>query len=147
MDPSSLIPTLLGIAVLLPLASFVVILCTARYLKEQAAWVAICAIGGACLLSFISMFGSPWYGRDSRPARSSAPRTLVGISTWPGWNREVPRWIAEHLASDGQREMVPVDPHAVRQRRAEKAPRRGGRTAALEAQVIVDAERGLRDPA
>src|SRR6185436_1489096 len=63
MDPSSLIPTLLGIAVLLPLASFVVILCTARYLKEQAAWVAICAIGGACLLSFISMFlwlGSNW---------------------------------------------------------------------------------------
>src|SRR5260221_2727849 len=63
MDPSSLIPTFLGIAVLLPLASFVVILCTARYLKEQAAWVAICAIGGACLLSFISMFlwlGSNW---------------------------------------------------------------------------------------
>ena len=63
MDPSSLIPTLLGIAVLLPLASFVVILCTARYLKEQAAWVAICAIGGACLLSFVSMFlwlGSNW---------------------------------------------------------------------------------------
>lgn len=63
MDPSSLIPTLLGIAVLLPLASFVVILCTARYLKEQAAWVAICAIGGACALSFASMFlwlGSNW---------------------------------------------------------------------------------------
>src|SRR4051812_45858242 len=63
MDPSSLIPTLLGIAVLLPLASFVVILCTARYLKEQAAWVAICAIGGACLLSFLSMLlwlGSNW---------------------------------------------------------------------------------------
>jgi NADH:ubiquinone oxidoreductase subunit 5 (subunit L)/multisubunit Na+/H+ antiporter MnhA subunit len=64
MDPSSLIPTLLGIAVLLPLASFVVILCAARYLKDQAAaWIAICAIGGACLLSFISMFlwlGSNW---------------------------------------------------------------------------------------
>jgi NADH:ubiquinone oxidoreductase subunit 5 (subunit L)/multisubunit Na+/H+ antiporter MnhA subunit len=63
MDPSSLIPTLLGIAVLLPLASFVVILCAAKYLKDQAAWVAICAIGGACVLSFISMFfwlGSNW---------------------------------------------------------------------------------------
>jgi NADH:ubiquinone oxidoreductase subunit 5 (subunit L)/multisubunit Na+/H+ antiporter MnhA subunit len=63
MDPSSLIPTLLGIAVLLPLASFVVIFCTAKYLKEQAAWVAICAISGACVLSFISMFlwlGSNW---------------------------------------------------------------------------------------
>src|SRR5688500_20367567 len=63
MDPSSLIPTLLGLAVLLPLASFVVILCTAKYLKEQAAWVAICAIGGACVLSFVSMFiwlGSNW---------------------------------------------------------------------------------------
>src|SRR5580765_7816751 len=56
MDPSSLIPTLLGIAVLLPLASFVVILCTARYLKEQAAWVAICAIGGARMFSFLWMF-------------------------------------------------------------------------------------------
>ena len=63
MDPSSLIPTLLGLAVLLPLASFVVILCAAKYLKEQAAWVAICAIGGACVLSFVSMFlwlGSNW---------------------------------------------------------------------------------------
>ena len=72
MDPSSLIPTLLGIAVLLPLASFVVILCTAKYLKEQAAWVAICAIGGACVLSFISMFlwlGSNWpEGAHGHPA-------------------------------------------------------------------------------
>ena len=69
MDPSSLIPTLLGLAVLLPLASFVVILCTAKYLKEQAAWVAICAIGGACVLSFVSMFSvagielAPQYSR------------------------------------------------------------------------------------
>src|SRR5688500_14954743 len=63
MDPSSLIPTLLGLAVLLPLASFVVILCSAKYLKEQSAWVAICAIGGGCVLSFVSMFlwlGSNW---------------------------------------------------------------------------------------
>lgn len=55
MDPSAIIPTLLGIAVLLPLASFVVILCAARYLREQAAWVAIGAIGVACILSFLSL--------------------------------------------------------------------------------------------
>src|SRR5260221_7150762 len=82
MDPSSLIPTFLGIAVLLPLASFVVILCTARYLKEQAAWVAICAIGGACLLSFISMFlwlGSNWpkgpeHGHSAGPPAEQVAR-------------------------------------------------------------------------
>ena len=76
MDPSSLIPTLLGLAVLLPLASFVVILCTARYLKEQAAWVAICAIGGACLLSFISMFlwlGSNWPKGIEHPHAAGHP--------------------------------------------------------------------------
>src|SRR5262245_15012981 len=74
MDPSTLIPTLLGIAVLLPLASFVVILLSARFLKEQAAWIAICAIGGACLLSFISMFlwlGSNWPTENAEAGHSA----------------------------------------------------------------------------
>ncbi len=82
MDPSSLIPTLLGLAVLLPLASFVVILCTARYLKEQAAWVAICAIGGACLLSFISMFlwlGSNWPPNPHDHGAAHAPQHVTTL--------------------------------------------------------------------
>src|SRR5678810_635740 len=81
MDPSTLIPTLLGIAVLLPLASFVVILLSARFLKEQAAWIAICAIGGACLLSFISMFlwlGSNWpKGTEGHPAGHTETHTAA----------------------------------------------------------------------
>ncbi len=54
MDPSVL-PFLLGLAVLLPLASFFTILFLANKLKEQAAWIAIGAIGGSCVLSFAAM--------------------------------------------------------------------------------------------
>jgi NADH:ubiquinone oxidoreductase subunit 5 (subunit L)/multisubunit Na+/H+ antiporter MnhA subunit len=110
MDPSSLIPTLLGIAVLLPLASFVVILCTARYLKEQAAWVAICAIGGACLLSFISMFlwlGSNWpkgpeHGHsaghsEAHEARGGGPDQYF-VSTAEEDGKESPTAEKEHPA-------------------------------------------------
>ncbi|MBC7856811.1 MAG: NADH-quinone oxidoreductase subunit L, partial [Pirellulaceae bacterium] len=82
MDPSSLIPTLLGLAVLLPLASFVVILCAAKYLKEQAAWVAICAIGGACVLSFISMFlwlGSNWPPNPHDHGAAHAPEHVTTL--------------------------------------------------------------------
>jgi NADH:ubiquinone oxidoreductase subunit 5 (subunit L)/multisubunit Na+/H+ antiporter MnhA subunit len=62
MDPTSL-QTLLGLAVLLPLASFFAILMFANRLGKSAAYVAVSAIGGACLLSFVAMFvwlGSNW---------------------------------------------------------------------------------------
>ena len=55
MDPSSLLPNLLGLAVILPLVSFVVILLFANALREKAAIVATLAIGSACLLSFVSL--------------------------------------------------------------------------------------------
>ena len=56
MDLSFLLPKILGIAVLLPLASFFAILFGAKYLGKGAAWVAISAIGGAAVLSFLSLF-------------------------------------------------------------------------------------------
>jgi NADH-quinone oxidoreductase subunit L len=62
MDPTSL-KTLLGLAVLLPLGSFFAILMFANRLGKSAAYVAVSAIGGACLLSFVAMFvwlGSNW---------------------------------------------------------------------------------------
>jgi NADH-quinone oxidoreductase subunit L len=56
MDPSSLLPTLLGLAVLLPLGSFFVILLCAQWLGKSGAYLAVSAIGGAAVLSFISFF-------------------------------------------------------------------------------------------
>jgi NADH-quinone oxidoreductase subunit L len=53
MDES--LRTLLGIAVLLPLASFFAIWLFANRLGKSAAYLAISAIGGACILSFISL--------------------------------------------------------------------------------------------
>ncbi|MCE9527767.1 MAG: hypothetical protein K8R36_17125, partial [Planctomycetales bacterium] len=142
MDPSSLIPTLLGIAVLLPLASFVVILCTAKYLKEQAAWVAICAIGGACVLSFISMF--LWLG-----------------SNWPkGVHHEHPAHAAtEHEASSAPSRSEffvtspesPAAPHAAKsaepQHHAELThPAEGGKTASKLGPYTGDAVSPLGGP-
>ncbi|GIW94798.1 MAG: NADH-quinone oxidoreductase subunit L [Pirellulaceae bacterium] len=51
------LPALLGIATLLPLASFFVIFATARFYKKQVAggWIALSAILGAALLSFVSL--------------------------------------------------------------------------------------------
>jgi NADH-quinone oxidoreductase subunit L len=54
MDLSFLLPKILGAAVLLPLASFFIILFGAKFLEKSAAWVAICAIGGASALSFFA---------------------------------------------------------------------------------------------
>jgi NADH-quinone oxidoreductase subunit L len=54
---ASLLPAIYGIAVLLPLLSFFVILIGAKWLGDKAAWVAAGAIGGAGLLSFLVMFG------------------------------------------------------------------------------------------
>ena len=53
------LPILLGFAVLLPLISFFIILCFGPKMGKAgsgAAYMAICAIGGACLLSFASLF-------------------------------------------------------------------------------------------
>ncbi len=58
MDPSSVLPTLLGLAVLLPLASFFVIFVGAKWIGKSgktAAWIAVLAIGFAALLSFLSL--------------------------------------------------------------------------------------------
>ena len=63
MDTGSLLSTLLGIAVLLPLASFACILILANKLGRSASHIAVSAIGGACVLSFLSLFvwlGSNW---------------------------------------------------------------------------------------
>lgn len=57
MDPN-IIPNLLAAAVVLPLLSFFIILVGANYLKANAAWVSIGAIGGAAVLSFVAMFGA-----------------------------------------------------------------------------------------
>ena len=54
---ASLLKTLLGLAVLLPLGSFFAIWLLANRLGKNAAYIAVSAIGGACLLSFISLFG------------------------------------------------------------------------------------------
>src|SRR5687767_3710601 len=56
MDPS-LLKILLGLAVLVPLASFWVILLAGRWLGKQAWIIATLAIGFAAVLSFISLFG------------------------------------------------------------------------------------------
>ena len=61
MDDS--LRTLLGVAVLLPLASFFVIWLFANRLGKSAAFVAVSAIGSAGILSFISLFmwlGAHW---------------------------------------------------------------------------------------
>lgn len=59
MEPSSILPTLLGIAVLLPLASFFVILIGgSKWMGKggrTAAWIAVAAIGCSALLSFSSL--------------------------------------------------------------------------------------------
>ncbi len=67
-DPS-ILPGLLRIAVLLPLISFAVILIGAKWLGRSAGHVAIAAIGGACLLSFLSLF--VWLGSNWPPAPHS----------------------------------------------------------------------------
>src|SRR5262245_4827732 len=54
MDDS--LRTLLGVAVLLPLASFFAIWIFANWLGKSAAYIAVSAIGVAGLLSFISLF-------------------------------------------------------------------------------------------
>lgn len=54
----SIIPNLLAAAVVLPLLSFFIILVGANYLKANAAWISIGAIGGAAVLSFLAMFGA-----------------------------------------------------------------------------------------
>ena len=59
MDES--LKTMLGVAVLLPLASFFVIWLFANRLGKSAAYVAVSAIGVACLLSFLSLF--LWLGK------------------------------------------------------------------------------------
>src|SRR5262245_59546168 len=56
MDPA-LLKILLGLAVLVPLASFWVILLAGRWLGKQAWYIATLAIGLAAVLSFISLFG------------------------------------------------------------------------------------------
>ncbi|MDX1948646.1 MAG: proton-conducting transporter membrane subunit [Pirellulaceae bacterium] len=56
MDPS-LLPTLYAWAVLLPLLSFFVIWIGANKLGKSAALIAVCAIGGSCLISFVILFG------------------------------------------------------------------------------------------
>ena len=54
MSPE-LLPKLLAAAVLLPLISFAVILTTAKWLGKSAAYIAVFAIGGAAVLSYISL--------------------------------------------------------------------------------------------
>jgi NADH:ubiquinone oxidoreductase subunit 5 (subunit L)/multisubunit Na+/H+ antiporter MnhA subunit len=66
MDPGPFLSTLLGWAVVLPLLSFAVILVFAKSLGRNAGYVAIAAIGLACLLSFISLF--TWLGSNWPPA-------------------------------------------------------------------------------
>ncbi|HUE71923.1 MAG TPA: proton-conducting transporter membrane subunit [Pirellulaceae bacterium] len=66
MDPGPFLSTLLGWAVVLPLLSFAVILVFAKWLGRSAGHVAIAAIGGACLLSFVSLF--VWLGSNWPPA-------------------------------------------------------------------------------
>jgi NADH-quinone oxidoreductase subunit L len=60
MEPGSFLATVFGIAVLLPLFSFVIILLSARWLGKSAAHVAVSAIGGSCVLAFVSLF--VWLG-------------------------------------------------------------------------------------
>jgi NADH-quinone oxidoreductase subunit L len=66
MDTGSYLSTLLGLAVLLPLVSFFVILACANFMGRSAAHLAVAAIGGACLLSFLSLF--VWLGHNWPPA-------------------------------------------------------------------------------
>ena len=58
------LPKLLAVATLLPLVSFFIILLAGNKLKSYAATVATIAIGGAAVLSFLSMFGY-WLGPSS----------------------------------------------------------------------------------
>jgi NADH-quinone oxidoreductase subunit L len=57
---------LLGLAVLLPLASFFAILVFANWMGRSAAHLAVLAIGTSCLLAFISLF--TWLGHNWPPA-------------------------------------------------------------------------------
>ena len=66
MDPGPFLSTLLGWAVVLPLVSFAVIVIAAKWLGRSAGHVAIAAIGGACVLSFISL--AIWLGSNWPPA-------------------------------------------------------------------------------
>ncbi len=65
MDTGSYLSMWLGLAVLLPLASFFAILVFANWLGRSAAHLAVAAIGGACLLSFLSLF--VWLGHNWPP--------------------------------------------------------------------------------
>src|SRR5262245_11046637 len=56
MDTGAYLSTWLGLAVLLPLGSFFAILIFANWMGRSAAHLAVAAIGGACLLSFLSLF-------------------------------------------------------------------------------------------
>ncbi|ADB17812.1 proton-translocating NADH-quinone oxidoreductase, chain L [Pirellula staleyi DSM 6068] len=56
MEPS-LLPYILLLAVVLPLASFFTILLFANQLGKMAAWIATGAIASAAILSFLAMFG------------------------------------------------------------------------------------------
>ena len=55
MDPATLLPNLLGFAVLLPLISFWVILLAGKWLGKQAWYIATGAIGSAGVLAFLSL--------------------------------------------------------------------------------------------
>src|SRR5687768_13919182 len=61
------LPTIYGLAVLLPLLSFFVILIGAKWLGDKAAWVAAGAIGFASVLSFIVLLGY-WLPEHFPPA-------------------------------------------------------------------------------
>jgi NADH:ubiquinone oxidoreductase subunit 5 (subunit L)/multisubunit Na+/H+ antiporter MnhA subunit len=87
MDLSSTLPMLLGLAVLLPLASFFVILLVGPRLGNHgsgAAWIAFGAIAGAGVLSFASMglwllehFPAGESHHEEGHAAATAPLTLV----------------------------------------------------------------------
>jgi NADH-quinone oxidoreductase subunit L len=65
MDSGPYLATFLGVAVLLPLGSFFLILAFANWMGRSAAHLAVAAIGGACLLSFLSLF--VWLGNNWPP--------------------------------------------------------------------------------
>jgi NADH-quinone oxidoreductase subunit L len=78
MDDS--LRTLLGVAVLLPLASFFVIWLFANRLGKSAAFVAVSAIGSAGILSFISLFmwlGAHWPTDASHHGPHAAPHSAT----------------------------------------------------------------------
>ena len=96
MDPS-LLPTLLGAAVLIPLVSFFVILLAGNKMGrggQHAAWVAVFAIGSAAVLSFVSLGiwlvhhfpGGDHHGSDhgaEKHAQVASTRMVLGQNPAP----------------------------------------------------------------